>query len=95
MTLRFILTDFCFNRDTAGQERFRTLTTAYYRGAMGILIMYDVTNMDSFNHLTYWFRNVEEVSMIILALHLIGFIYLIGLLRKAILHLRRSVLLNK
>lgn len=49
-------------RDTAGQERFRTLTTAYYRGAMGILIMYDVTNMDSFNHLTYWFRNVEEVS---------------------------------
>ncbi|XP_003743772.1 GTP-binding protein ypt2 [Galendromus occidentalis] len=46
--------------DTAGQERFRTLTTAYYRGAMGILIMYDVTNMDSFNHLTYWFRNVEE-----------------------------------
>ncbi|GIY41808.1 ras-related protein Rab-8A, partial [Caerostris extrusa] len=52
--------------DTAGQERFRTLTTAYYRGAMvissneGILVMYDVTNMDSFNHLTYWFRNVEE-----------------------------------
>lgn len=30
---------------------------------MGILIMYDVTNMDSFNHLTYWFRNVEEVSI--------------------------------
>lgn len=46
--------------DTAGQERFRTLTTAYYRGAMGILVMYDVTNMDSFNHLAYWFRNVEE-----------------------------------
>ncbi|OQR74118.1 ras-related protein Rab-8A-like, partial [Tropilaelaps mercedesae] len=46
--------------DTAGQERFRTLTTAYYRGAMGILIMYDVTNMDSFNHLTYWLRNVDE-----------------------------------
>ncbi|XP_076366085.1 ras-related protein Rab-8A-like [Tachypleus tridentatus] len=46
--------------DTAGQERFRTLTTAYYRGAMGIILMYDVTNMDSFNHLSYWFRNVEE-----------------------------------
>lgn len=46
--------------DTAGQERFRTLTTAYYRGAMGILLMYDVTNMDSFNHLAYWFRNVKE-----------------------------------
>ncbi|KAG0424861.1 hypothetical protein HPB47_027928, partial [Ixodes persulcatus] len=54
------LMNLCVVRDTAGQERFRTLTTAYYRGAMGILIMYDVTNMDSFNHLSYWFRNVEE-----------------------------------
>ncbi|GAB6031883.1 hypothetical protein CHUAL_010279 [Chamberlinius hualienensis] len=46
--------------DTAGQERFRTLTTAYYRGAMGILLMYDITNMDSFNHLSYWLRNIED-----------------------------------
>ncbi|KAK4880878.1 hypothetical protein RN001_004197 [Aquatica leii] len=46
--------------DTAGQERFRTLTTAYYRGAMGILLMYDITNLESFNHLTYWFKNIEE-----------------------------------
>ncbi|XP_046392242.1 ras-related protein Rab-8A [Ischnura elegans] len=46
--------------DTAGQERFRTLTTAYYRGAMGIILMYDVTSMDSFNHLSYWLRNIEE-----------------------------------
>jgi Rab family protein len=48
-------------RDTAGQERFRTLTTAYYRGAMGILLMYDVTSLDSFNHLSYWLRNIQEV----------------------------------
>ncbi|XP_077296202.1 RAS oncogene family member RabX4 [Arctopsyche grandis] len=46
--------------DTAGQERFRTLTTAYYRGAMGILIMYDVTSLESFNHLSYWLRNIQE-----------------------------------
>ncbi|KAL7643448.1 UNVERIFIED_CONTAM: hypothetical protein RMT77_005430 [Armadillidium vulgare] len=46
--------------DTAGEERFRTLTTAYYRGAQGIVLMYDVTNLDSFNHLSYWLRNVEE-----------------------------------
>ncbi|KDR21162.1 ras-related protein Rab-8B [Zootermopsis nevadensis] len=46
--------------DTAGQERFRTLTTAYYRGAMGILLMYDVTSLESFNHLSYWLRNIQE-----------------------------------
>lgn len=47
--------------DTAGQERFRTLTTAYYRGAMGILLMYDVTSVESFNNLGYWLRNIHEV----------------------------------
>lgn len=47
--------------DTAGQERFRTLTTAYYRGAMGILLMYDVTSLESYNNLSYWLRNIQEV----------------------------------
>lgn len=51
--------------DTAGQERFRTLTTAYYRGAMGILLLYDVTNLESFNHITYWLQNIEEVCTFI------------------------------
>ncbi|XP_065212362.1 ras-related protein Rab-13 [Planococcus citri] len=46
--------------DTAGQERFRTLTTAYYRGAMGILLVYDVTNIESFNHLPYWIKTIQE-----------------------------------
>lgn len=48
--------------DTAGQERFRTLTTAYYRGAMGILLMYDITSLESFNNLGYWLRNIQEVN---------------------------------
>ncbi|GBP69781.1 Ras-related protein Rab-8A [Eumeta japonica] len=48
--------------DTAGQERFRTLTTAYYRGAMGIILMYDITNLESFNHLSYWLRNIQEYA---------------------------------
>lgn len=41
-------------QDTAGQERYRTITTAYYRGAMGFILMYDVTNEDSFNSVQDW-----------------------------------------
>lgn len=46
--------------DTAGQERFRTITTAYYRGAMGILLVYDVTDESSFNNIKNWIRNIEQ-----------------------------------
>ncbi|TVU39911.1 hypothetical protein EJB05_13355 [Eragrostis curvula] len=46
--------------DTAGQERFRTITTAYYRGAMGILLVYDVTDKSSFNNIRNWIRNIEQ-----------------------------------
>ncbi|CAG7879804.1 unnamed protein product [Brassica rapa] len=46
--------------DTAGQERFRTITTAYYRGAMGILLVYDVTDESSFNNIRNWIRNIEQ-----------------------------------
>ncbi|ORY70798.1 putative SEC4-like Rab/GTPase [Leucosporidium creatinivorum] len=46
--------------DTAGQERFRTITTAYYRGAMGILLVYDVTDERSFNNIRTWHSNVEQ-----------------------------------
>ncbi|KAJ4747098.1 hypothetical protein LUZ62_052470 [Rhynchospora pubera] len=46
--------------DTAGQERFRTITTAYYRGAMGILLVYDVTDESSFNNIRNWIKNIEQ-----------------------------------
>ena len=45
--------------DTAGQERFRTITTAYYRGAMGILVVYDVTNADSFHSVRNWLKQID------------------------------------
>lgn len=45
--------------DTAGQERFRTITTAYYRGAMGIMLVYDVSLLKSFENISNWIRNIE------------------------------------
>lgn len=48
--------------DTAGQERFRTITSAYYRGADGIIMVYDVANEESFNHVNDWFVEVNRYS---------------------------------
>nr|XP_054102466.1 ras-related protein Rab-8A-like [Callithrix jacchus] len=47
-------------RDTAGQGRFRTIRTAYRRGAMGIMLVYDVTDEKSFHNTRNWIRNIEE-----------------------------------
>ena len=48
--------------DTAGQERFISITTSYYRGAMGIMLVYDVTNSKSFDNIAKWLRNIQEHS---------------------------------
>ncbi|KAM9099624.1 ras-related protein Rab-3D isoform X1 [Sarcophilus harrisii] len=48
--------------DTAGQERYRTITTAYYRGAMGFLLMYDVSNQESFNAVQDWATQIKTYS---------------------------------
>jgi len=48
--------------DTAGQERFRTITSAYYRGADGIIMVYDVTSEESFNHINDWFVEVNRYA---------------------------------
>ncbi|TWW68597.1 Ras-related protein [Takifugu flavidus] len=47
-------------KDTAGQERFHTITTSYYRGAMGIMLVYDITNAKSFENISKWLRNIDE-----------------------------------
>jgi Ras-related protein Rab-1A len=48
--------------DTAGQERFRTITSAYYRGADGIIMVYDVTNQESFDHVNDWLSEVNRYA---------------------------------
>ena len=46
--------------DTAGQERIRTVVSTYFRGAHGILLLYDVTNKDSFKNLESWLIEIEK-----------------------------------
>ncbi|XP_048373675.1 ras-related protein Rab-18-B-like isoform X1 [Sphaerodactylus townsendi] len=46
--------------DTAGQERFRALTPSYYRGAQGVILVYDVTRRETFGGLESWLR--EEMG---------------------------------
>jgi Ras-related protein Rab-11A len=48
--------------DTAGQEKFRAITNSYYRGAHGVIIVYDVTHHKSFDNVTRWLRDVESFA---------------------------------
>merc|ERR1712137_311615 len=58
--------------DTAGQERFRNITHAYYRGAKGIFLVYDVTNELSFRHVKVWMDNIEKLADDSVSIMLIG-----------------------
>ncbi|XP_037092374.1 ras-related protein Rab-35-like [Pollicipes pollicipes] len=46
--------------DTAGQERFRTITSTYYRGTHGVIVVYDVTNGDSFGNVKRWLHEIQQ-----------------------------------
>ena len=46
--------------DTAGQERFRTIISSYYKGAHGILLVYDITLKESFESLNDWLNEIKK-----------------------------------
>lgn len=59
-----IVIDECFIKlqiwDTAGQERFRAITNAYYRGAQGAIIVYDLTKSRTFDNLSKWLSELRD-----------------------------------
>ena len=59
--------------DTAGQERFRAIAKNLYKGADGILLMYDMSNLNSFNHIKEWINSIKEsVDISKIALIIVG-----------------------
>ena len=57
--------------DTAGEERYRSITNAYYKGAKGSLLVYDITNKKSFENIEKWISDLkantgDNISMILL-----------------------------
>jgi small GTP-binding protein len=46
--------------DTAGQEKFRTITPSYYRSAMGIVLVYSADDKESFNSITVWIKQIKN-----------------------------------
>ena len=48
--------------DTAGQETFRTITTSYYKGAQAIIVVFDITDRDSFEHVKNWMADVDKFA---------------------------------
>ncbi|KAJ1670309.1 Ras- protein Rab-2-B [Coemansia sp. RSA 1694] len=58
--------------DTAGQESFRSITRSYYRGAVGALLVYDITRRDTFDHLATWLADARKHSNANTTIMLIG-----------------------
>ena len=46
--------------DTAGHEKFRTITTSYYKSAQAIIILYDITQKSSFEHIRNWITEIDK-----------------------------------
>jgi len=57
--------------DTAGQEKFKTITSAYYKGAQGIIVMFDLTDRNSFDNVKNWisesykYNNCDAIRILV------------------------------
>ena len=58
--------------DTAGQDRFRAITKNYYKGANGIILIYDVTNLQSYENVKNWIAQIKESANQNVIIYLVG-----------------------
>merc|ERR1740136_5277 len=58
--------------DTAGQERFQNITTSYYRGAHCIILVYDITQRESFDHVNKWVKQIRDYASANVRILLVG-----------------------
>ena len=58
--------------DTAGQDKFRSITSNFYKGADGIILIYDITDKKTFNSVRNWINNIQEEAPDKVALVLAG-----------------------
>lgn len=58
--------------DTAGEERYRSITSAYYRGSVGALIVYDISKSASFKNIEKWLQELREHSSSNIVIILVG-----------------------
>lgn len=58
--------------DTAGQERYRAIVSAYYRGAHGALIIYDITKRKTFENIEHWFDELRQLVPNDISIALVG-----------------------
>ena len=73
--------------DTAGQEKYKSISKAYYKLANGIILVYDITNRDSFNCIEKWLEEIFQICVKIPNILLIG--------NKSDLNKQRSVTENE
>ena len=58
--------------DTAGQDRFRAITKNYYKGANGIILIYDVTNLQTYENVKNWINQIREEANPNVVIYLAG-----------------------
>ena len=58
--------------DTAGQDRFRAITKNYYKGAHGILLIYDITSIQTYENVKNWITQIREEASPHIVIYIIG-----------------------